>query len=1131
MTKVFRLFNIQGNNNITDWERSKVYGTQAISEITDPDGADAKKEVTSIPSPFARIDLIKTAFKEVVSMSNLKPDDKEYSAYDGKTIYHRMVSDTFDVAEIFFNYSKFKNQFEIIVWDRNRNLDTTGVLGKTLKRYLESDARGDDPYNFGQMDRIYLLNYIGNDRPSNLNIVGATSPATLFFSSANNLSYVSKNICFNVDRPFDNFFQPLFKRDFEFQKYLYAFRLAYGIKKFHKDFPEIDDYLINSSGKECNYKLLTQRQKDEIDKLDTNSIQQYEAIAIGPNGADTLKILGHAFHQRSTRRTWSSEFEINSSLFTEENKPLVLPVEAGNTYEKLIYTTDKWGTTSKAPFFEITPWANRRLPIVSDLFPYLTISDFLNDSIVRMPYRLNSDSYFNGNFSGDSDSFLLPLSDTFFRFFTVADVQGVLPGSKKMFELIDIAGGVKAILRIPIKGNSHIKFVEYSRTYFEANRPDIEHNDGALIDKKIGLGLLPLVKFPDNARKHYRIAMFDKGPNDIKLTCVNARQPVAVTSHVVREAKNYDLNECSKEAYVITNNFDRINVAVGDDVKGVIIPKFKPISGNRIYTFAVDFGTTNTHIESSFVTTQAEQNSVLNSFDIPLREKQMHRLHMLYSDRDINGAFEHNFIPDTIGDNDDFQFPMRTVFSEWIHNDRTQINFALANGNIPFLYEKEIFPEAYNEARTELKWRGEEDYPLVKLYLENIFILLRNKVVMNGGNPAATKIIWFYPASMDTARVDEFNLIWTNLYIEYFGENPGANLISISESTAPYRYYRKKKGAKSDVVTIDVGGGTTDVYVVENNEPKMLLSFLFASNAVFGDAYNWDSDSNGFVNLYLDEFEKRLNNCNQAELAFTLKQIEGHKKSTDIIAFLFSLVTNRKVSGNDALNLSLILSQNRKLKFVFVLFYGAILYFIAKSMKRRGLKRPMTLAFSGNGAKTLRVLSANNTTIAEFAKLIFDGVYEEKGNRLEIIFEEEPKKATSKGGILEPIVQTPAEINKIKLTLIGTNLEQKASAEERLKYEDVTSGVQNQIVDSVVSFIDFLFDLHDQNDEFLTKSLGIDDGIIDKVHEICKDRVELSQSLIAALQTKKKGRVVEETLFFYPLVGILHKLAREISNM
>ena len=42
----------------------------ARATIEDPDGARAKNEITSIPSPFARIDLVKTAFREICRRAN-----------------------------------------------------------------------------------------------------------------------------------------------------------------------------------------------------------------------------------------------------------------------------------------------------------------------------------------------------------------------------------------------------------------------------------------------------------------------------------------------------------------------------------------------------------------------------------------------------------------------------------------------------------------------------------------------------------------------------------------------------------------------------------------------------------------------------------------------------------------------------------------------------------------------------------------------------------------------------------------------------------------------------------------------------------------------------------------------------
>ena len=91
MSKVLRL-HTSGVDTLQDWQQCAVYGSDVIQQIQDPNGATAKHEITSIPSPFARIDLVKSAFKLVASSRDL----------DGQTIYHKMVSDSLDVGELFF---------------------------------------------------------------------------------------------------------------------------------------------------------------------------------------------------------------------------------------------------------------------------------------------------------------------------------------------------------------------------------------------------------------------------------------------------------------------------------------------------------------------------------------------------------------------------------------------------------------------------------------------------------------------------------------------------------------------------------------------------------------------------------------------------------------------------------------------------------------------------------------------------------------------------------------------------------------------------------------------------------------------------------------------------------------------
>ena len=209
MSKIFRLYR-EGTSTYEDWNNSPAfpYNSANRDTIEDPDGASARHEITSIPSPFARIDLVKNAFKEVC-----KPDKKTHKAdLDGQTIFHKMVSDTLDVAEIFFNLDKYNGKIEVLKWDpsimltelENANIPGHKYLADALRKYMQSDAK---TYNFGQLKNIYLLNYL--EGPDEINIIGATSPATLFFSNANDLEYVN-DIYFGEDKPFDSEYQPLY---------------------------------------------------------------------------------------------------------------------------------------------------------------------------------------------------------------------------------------------------------------------------------------------------------------------------------------------------------------------------------------------------------------------------------------------------------------------------------------------------------------------------------------------------------------------------------------------------------------------------------------------------------------------------------------------------------------------------------------------------------------------------------------------------------------------------------------------------------------------------------------------------------------------------------------------------------
>lgn len=391
MSKIFRLYK-EGTSTYEDWNNSPAfpYNSASRDTIEDPDGATSRHEITSIPSPFARIDLVKNAFKEVsrVDRRTRKAD------LDGNSIFHKMVSDTLDVAEIFFNIDKYNGKVEVLKWDpsimlaelEDSNIPGHKYLADALRKYMSSDAK---TYNFGGMKNIYLLNYLQG--PDEINIIGATSPATLFFSNANDLSYVN-DIYFGDDKPFDSEYQPLYKRDFEFVKYLFALRKS--IQNFAGLFPEFDAYLSET------YKQIPdQSRKNELNNITASELANFDKISVKDiQQNDLVEVLGYALYKKVNRPVTSASDFIIQSTKDIPTLPLVLPIDAGNRYSDLQYTTAKWGNTNRAPFKDSESDLSRRiLPFEGSIYPYLTISDFLEDSIVQVPHTLNKANYFDGH--------------------------------------------------------------------------------------------------------------------------------------------------------------------------------------------------------------------------------------------------------------------------------------------------------------------------------------------------------------------------------------------------------------------------------------------------------------------------------------------------------------------------------------------------------------------------------------------------------------------------------------------------------------------------------------------------------------------------------------------------------------
>jgi hypothetical protein len=360
--EVLRLFN--GPNVTEDWASINAYTKTDIDHIVDP-AWHCMKEFTSIPSPFARIHLFEQAFQVVSSNVN---------TMDGRTLFHKLVSDALDVGEVLFNYDLFQKSnslLQIITWNKQTEINqlltsrfpSHRLLGNTLSLYLNQDG---PKSNFDKMRNIHLIS-------CNHCCIGGTSPSTLFFAACNDTYELSALRLIQGNHTFfDNDFAPLYRRSIDFQKYLHGLFEVNPVLKIQM--PLFYQYLERS--REClqaSQPVLYQQLHTYLDSptLITDFPTQFKAIN------DGLDIFDNIWHL--------------------QNKHYLLPG-----------------------------------PVPAPDYPEWTASDFLEPVLIQLRYRMNKEYFFEGNlvdfFQGDTVkrnppdfSYLLPIKPLFFKYFEVSN--------------------------------------------------------------------------------------------------------------------------------------------------------------------------------------------------------------------------------------------------------------------------------------------------------------------------------------------------------------------------------------------------------------------------------------------------------------------------------------------------------------------------------------------------------------------------------------------------------------------------------------------------------------------------------------------------------------------------------------
>ena len=619
------------------------------------------------------------------------------------------------------------------------------------------------------------------------------------------------------------------------------------------------------------------------------------------------------------------------------------------------------------------------------------------------------------------------------------------------------------------------------------------------------------------------------------------RNKVADADILMRNRSLKSEKRVGSSYYCLHSDFDYIGITLSDGnenltAEGVICPRWSDyIPGHEAFTFAVDFGTTNTHVETMCGSNMPEPLKITSASRDRL-------LATLYNGESIlyDVILKQEFLPKNIGE--DYGFPQRTVLSECERLDAENADYivALGDANIPFIYEKESIGYG-NRIVPNLKWSTEmANSKRVKAYLTELALLMRTKVLLENGDISKTRLVWFYPLAMKVGNIRKMGDMWAKTFREVFGvRDTETNLIQMPESVAPYYFYKSSstfRGAASTVASIDIGGGSSDVVVFESNahQPVMLTSFRFAANVLFGDGFSDvpHGDTNPMLMKYVDYFKRLFDGDDDryGELNGILDDITAKRKSEDINTFLFSVITNKVVSGNDVFSYNMRLNEDEQRKIIFIYFYVALIYYVARMMKHRQIDKPRSIMFSGTGSKILDIVGSNRD-LDQLTQTVFERVYGETYDTdgLSVIMEKrEPKQITCRGALMQVRdhagCEQVSELNRL-MDDFDSSLKYNYSMidKECLTYADMEDGdIRSRIVGEVRAFNDFFVQLCDDIrvvDRFL-----VDNRSLQQFREYVNK--DLEHHLLHGWNFVNKNQedrnatdTIEDTVFFYPIIG------------
>lgn len=1139
MAKIFNninksLYPAESNLNLSGWEKTIAYDTNRVPHITDTVGSGIalSKMGTSIPTPFARVFLFKTAF-EMVNGSADGADDN--------SAYGKLVSECLDFLEFIYLYG---DAIELKTWNVNGNITAlkgSGSKGhKILGKSLENFA-----LNLGVKD-IYLIYYNGV-------LIGGTSPFTLVYTSPNwqRVKNITNACGLAGNQLFPDYSQPntvatpLYKRDLGFRTMLTRYYVAFcdvpgmSATSFFKYIyrnqnmydVEMKKYFADITG-ESPYDVAMFRNDYACVKANMTEID-----ILGIGGASTL-FLATTAPEPAPDATISEDYKIAATVDNGNvNRPLVL-FEGGITGATYVAGKPLPNGVDIVRNPD-EPLDSRILPGGQNIrYPYLTDTDFLQEKIIKVGYKVDTDNFmtFGIQTAGNGD-YLLPLRKEIFEYFKPSDfVDDSVHGLSIKLEELD-KETVKVHLTIPVQFKDR-PYIELVHTYYKDDIVELKNYPNVF-----SIGVFPSYRILGNAV-----------PNIYSVLVLDAKKQVTTRYYALKDGKvEVVADVVSKSRLTNGGRYDELKQTFDicevetNGAKALLLPNFKeitPADGGGDTVVGIDFGTTNTYIcfstdgggdpKSLEITRDDMQVLMLNKINLDKGNFGDDYRNSMYMMSPYITSLDREFVPLLLGDQSNVAYPFRTVTCETFDPqngfDKIANPQLFADINIGFNFLKELVDLPKEKYNTNIKWdieEGNTNEPLtvkqnrVRAFCYQNAWMIKNKLMLLQDPRTSFTVFITFPYTMKRTVRNEIAGYWEEAFDKIMGRG-NVVIERVTESIAPYYSIISNDGNFTDnALNIDIGGGTTDMLFADvENKKFFYTSSKFAGDDIWGDGkhlVNNNQKDNGFVK----DFETKLASHSLLVSDDRSKGYEQYKslvkKSADLMSYIFRYEDEFKYTGY-------IRQSKDKLMPVLCVHLGAILYHVAQVLTERHITIPSTIKFSGMGAKYIHIISDNESDVQDIVKMLLSAFMESlSGDKckmprnFKVSFQNNAKEVTAQGAMLlnHNSLQNIRDYDKEPLCVFGIDKE----IGDELEYDDVPK-YKNDVLKSYDKFLDAFV-----RDKKITRFFKEEFGIIFTDELVNKLENEASQSF-DLMSRNTNADYVSETMFFWPLKNGLYAASK-----